>query len=292
VTGTGIDKDVAAVVTYSGNDSYGSYPPATPIVAPVVYLPPTGFSTMPSANLTNKIGAIEYNIPNTADANAAAWCVQTNGGLAAIVINQPGYGLPFVGDGSTFPVTIPVLVVNGRSADGGSGDLDFWRTNTDLVANIGADTHLMLGQADYGKGMSDVDFDFVVPAPGAYPLRLFYFQGNGGAGCEWSTVTPNVLSVSAATGRVLLNDYTTPNSFKTYRALLPNVRPVFTSQATANGSLTITWQGAGILQSSPQLGAAADWTDVWPQPGTASYTIPAAAGNAFYRLRLPDVPTP
>jgi hypothetical protein len=282
VTGLGIDTDVEAVATYVGNAGYGATLPLTPVSGPAVFVPVPCPSLPGAVNLANKIGVADYaSCPGGFSVHDLAYNLQTNGALAAIIINNPAYGLPFVGDGGGTPVTIPVLVVNGDF-----GQRDFWVTNSGLVASIGADAHVKLGEADYGKGMGSVDFGFVVPAAGAYPLRLLYFQGGGGGGLEWSSVLP---APTADGIRVLVNDSGTSGSLLAYRALtgLPQLnRPVF-----ANGNMTLTWSGAAILQKATQL-SPSNWSDVSPQPGGSSYTVPSTGGAAFYRLRLPTPVSP
>ncbi len=288
VTGPGIDQDMVGVVNATNTAAgWGGSLPTTPLIAPAVFLDSSNACPgYPSANLTNKIGIIEYN---TCGHNAlqAAWCVQTNGGMAAIIINQPAYGLPFTEGDSGLPVTIPALVVNGRSADGGSGAFDFWRTNS-LIVNICADARLKLLEYNAVKssGMSDVDSGFWVPAAGAYPLRLLYFQGNGGAGCEWSTILPAVTVDGGA--RSLVNDTTDANSLRSYRAV--TVLPKMNTPTVSNGMVTVTWNGAGFLQSTTSL-SPASWANVVPQPGANTYTT-AASGTQYYRVRVPDPVTP
>jgi hypothetical protein len=289
VSGPGIDADVVGVLNSTNDYSGwgGGLPPAAnALIAPAVYLDANASCpNLPSGDLTNKIGIIECGTCGGYDAMDAAYCVQTNGGLAAIVVNQPGSGLPFMDAGSGCPVTIPVLMVNGRSADGAGGELDFWRTNS-LVVNIGADARLKLLEANEGKGMSDVDSGFWVPAPGAYPLRLLYYQGNGDGGCEWSTILPGV-TVDGGT-RSLVNDRTDPNSLMAYRAV--TLPPRMNIATVSNGVTTVSWTGAGILQSATALNPG-NWADVVPQPGNNVYT-PSPGGTAFYRVRVPDPVTP
>jgi hypothetical protein len=277
VTGAGINQDMEAVVASTNNsDSFGGSLPVPPIVAPGVWLDAAAACPgWPSMNITGKVGIIEYNQCGH-NCNQAAWCVQTNGGVAAVIVNQPGYGLPFVADGSGLPVTIPVFVVNGRSADGGTGALDFWRTNN-LTVSFGDDAYLRLNQANYGKGMSEVDSGFWVPVAGAYPFRLMYFQGGGGAGCEWSTISPSGV-------RSLVNDVTDPNSIRAYRAV--TTHPKLNAPTVSGGTVTVTWQGAGILQSSTTI-RPADWSDVSPQPGNNVFTAPSSGAPTYYRVRVP-----
>ncbi|MEE4175861.1 MAG: PA14 domain-containing protein, partial [Xanthomonadales bacterium] len=48
--------------------------------------------------------------------------------------------------------------------------------------------YVSLGVADYGKGASDVTFNIWVEQAGTYYMRLVWFEGGGGANCEWFTV--------------------------------------------------------------------------------------------------------
>ncbi|EEF57776.1 hypothetical protein, partial [Pedosphaera parvula] len=279
VTGPGIDTDVAAVATYggtSGNAGYGATLPLTPVTGPAVFVPVPCPNLPGAVNLANKIGVADYaSCDSGFNVHDLAYNLQTNGALAAIIINNPSYGLPFVGDGSGAPVTIPVLVVNGDF-----GQRDFWVTNSGLVASIGADAHIRLGEADYAKGMGSVDFGFVVPTAGAYPIRLFNWQGGGGAGLEWTSIQPGL---TADGTRVLVNDSATPGSLMAYRAV--TTHPHLNSPVVANGNVMLSWSGAGILQKATQL-SPGNWSDVTPQPGASSYITPSG-GTAFYRLRVP-----
>ena len=65
------------------------------------------------------------------------------------------------------PLGISALNVNGKF-----GQRDFWVTNQNLSASIGAAVGIVLGAADYGRGDAHSDFGFVVPVAGAYPLHL------------------------------------------------------------------------------------------------------------------------
>ena len=57
----------------------------------------------------------------------------------------------------------------------------------------------------------------------------------------------------------------------------------------ANGDVTISWNGPGVLQSAGVLGDPNAWSDVTPAPVGSSLTVAKAqqAGARFYRLRLP-----
>lgn len=130
-----------------------------------------------------------------------------------------------------------------------------------------------LGDADVGRGATDTNYKLYVPAPGAYPLRTVYWQGGGGANCEWYSI------VNGA--HVLLNNTTNSASLLAYRAAKPPI-------VVTNPTLSVAKQGSswvltytGNLYSSPTISANTTWTLV----GGASspYTIPGATKVQFYR---------
>jgi hypothetical protein len=47
---------------------------------------------------------------------------------------------------------------------------------------------LLLGDYDTGRGVAESTFDFAVTEAGDYPFRLLWWQGTGGANCEWYMV--------------------------------------------------------------------------------------------------------
>ena len=96
--------------------------------------------------------------------------------------------------------------------------------------------------------MGSVDFGFVVPAAGAYPLRLLYFQGGGGAGLEWTTVLPG--GIADGTRVLVVMILATPGSLMAYRAV--TAVPHLNAPVAANGSLTLSWTGAAILEKATQ----------------------------------------
>jgi hypothetical protein len=63
--------------------------------------------------------------------------------------------------------------------------------------------------------------------------------------------------------------------------------PEFTTTVLDDGNITITWTGDGVLESTPVLGAGADWDPVTPAPTGGTYTAPATTGNRFFRIRQP-----
>lgn len=71
---------------------------------------------------------------------------------------------------------------------------DGFKVSTAL--NVHDPNGLLLGQYDGGRGASDTLFTFVIQAPGYYPFRLIWENGNGElpgnlASCEWFTQQPD-----------------------------------------------------------------------------------------------------
>ncbi len=271
VTGTGINTDVAAVVSYTNwnNGGFGGAPPLVPITAPVVYVNSNNF---PGVNLTGKIALVDNGFSGITDDSLLCYIAQTNGAVGFIEINKPANGMPYrMGGTPPKPVTIPALNVSGFG-----GQRDWWITNGTLTASIGADAHLVINADEIGKGMSHVDAGFIVPAAGAYPLHLLYWQGGGGAGLEWSLVKG---SIAVDGSRSLINDLADPNSPLAYQptaAAVPNLPTVTVSNQGGVVKITFT----GTLQSSTTVNGT--YANV--PSATSPYTVPAASPPAqFYR---------
>lgn len=71
-------------------------------------------------------------------------------------------------------------------------------------------TGVVLGQFNDGRGASDSIFEFVVDEDGYYALRLLWWEGEGGANCEW-------FSVNRATGEKILINGAPAASLKAFR---------------------------------------------------------------------------
>jgi hypothetical protein len=237
-----------------------------------MYVNSNNYAPGGTINLSGKIALVDSGFYGQSDDSLLAFIAQTNGAVGFIEINNPKNGLPYVMGGSlSSKITIPSVNVNGDF-----GQRDWWLTNGTLTASIGADTHPILGSADFGKGLSHVDFGFSVPAPGAYPLHLLYFQGGGGAGCEWTIVNPAIVADGS---RSLINDGTDSGSLMAYQpAAAQGVSRPAVSISNQNGTVTITFSGK--LQSSSTVNGT--YQDV---PGaTSPYTVPTGAvGAQFYR---------
>jgi hypothetical protein len=127
-----------------------------------------------------------------------------------------------------------------------------------------------LGQADVGKGSSDVLVPVVVPAAGIYPLRLLWQQGGGGANCEFFSLVGN--------NRVLINDDTNPNgpALKAYYGL--TVSPSI--GLNYNGSI-ITVTNTGTLQKLADLNTT-NWVDIY---NDVPVVQPPKGAQQFFRAR-------
>jgi hypothetical protein len=280
IDGGSIHQDIHAVMTSTNNSNYGGSIPTTPITAPLVYVDPASCPNVP--NLTGKIALVDLHrcSDSQSDINLA-YQMQTNGAIAVVIANVPSFGLAYIGSG-TLPgnaqVTIPVLLTSAFN-----GAASVLQTNANLTASIGADTNLVIGEFNgNGRGTTDTIFGFVVPSAGAYPFRLVYENGNGGAAVEWFSVTNGL---TADGQRTLVNDRSTPGSVLLYRSASAPVTGGTFNPVTvaADGKVTISWTGTGTLQQTTDL---VNWTDVTPQPTGNSYTVsPATASHAFYRLR-------
>jgi hypothetical protein len=211
---------------------------------------------------------------------------QAAGALAVVFIqNRPAAEGPFPQEPAVSPyAAIPSIEI--EQADGNA-----------IVAALAASTVInatltpldygvnpppgnpVLGQDDQGKGATDVQFPVVVQQAGVYPLRLTYWQGNGGGNCEFFTVT--------GTNRVLINNRTSTvgpgpggSGLRAWYALAgPAV-----SVSLLNGSPVITFNG--ILQQSPTL-SPPNFQDVPGNP-VSPYSVPPGEPLQFYRARMPQ----
>ncbi len=90
VTGTGIDTDVAAVVstTNYGNGGFAATLPQTPITAPVFVVTSNNYVPFRSINLSNKIAVITRGFYG-GSSGFNCYLAATNGAVGAILLNRP-----------------------------------------------------------------------------------------------------------------------------------------------------------------------------------------------------------
>jgi hypothetical protein len=61
--------------------------------------------------------------------------------------------------------------------------------------------------------------------------------------------------------------------------------PVFSPVSIADGQLTITWTGNGVLEWAASV--SGPWTAITPAPGSPYTEDVSVASQRFYRLRQP-----
>jgi len=236
--------------------------------------------TDPAGTLTGKIALIYRSafcsyvqqVQNAAAAGAiGVVLIQNRTNTESVFPQEPGVNPPIQ----------PIPAVEIEKPDGAalaailaaSGTVNVTLTPMDYLINPPPGPAGPLGQADQGKGASDVLFPVVVQQSGVYPLRLVHFQGGGGANCEFFSVT--------GTNRVLINDLTSTNGPALSGTGLRAWYPLLNVNVAFNGSqVTLTFDGT--LQSASTV--AGPFSDVAPPP-TSPYTF-TPAGMTFFRSRL------
>jgi hypothetical protein len=181
--------------------------------------------------------------------------------------------------GGTENSVLPAVMVS--NADGAT--LKTALASGEVIGSIGADTIPSLGFFNDGRGQGTATmFGFQISKPGVYPFRLLWFEGGGGANCEW-------FLESASGVRALVNDPANAAvGLTAFRTAPPVVEPTeaeFVAPTIADGQVTLTWTGEGTLQESADLDA---WDAVSPQPTGNTYTVTPEAGSPvkFYRIQV------
>jgi hypothetical protein len=261
-----------------GRAVYGVPPPATPIVAPIVYLTPGGINDPgPYPDVTGKIALLDRSGSNLGTTSTGGKCkAAQDRGAVAVIFTTPGdTGTPFYAGGTRTDINIPCLTI----ADVQAARLKTALASGAVTGTIQGDSRFTVGGFDDGRGATDTIMSFIVPQAGVYPMRMIFHQGGGGANCEW-------FSVKADGTKVLVNDVA-GGGLKAYRTRTAVVGPRFNTPTRSGSDIVITWTGSGTLQQATALtGTAGDWSDVTPPPSGNTYTVTAAtSGNRFFRLR-------
>ncbi len=255
--------------------------PTTPVEGKVVATVPAIADTalQNAAEIAGNIALIDrgtvgfsVKIANAADAGA----------IGVIMVDSNTDGRLPIEMGATEASTLPAVMVS----NGDGATIKTAVAAGEVRASIGADTVPSLGFFNDGRGWDDGDgptlFGFEVTKPGVYPFRMVWFEGGGGANCEW-------FMQSAAGARVLINDPANAavglTAFRTAPAVQEPSEATFNAPTISGGQVTLTWTGAGTLQESANL---TDWSDVSPQPGAQSYTVTpdGASPVKFYRIQV------
>ena len=105
---------------------------------------------------------------------------------------------------------------------------------------------VLVAQADYGKGTSDIDGYFYISKAGLYPARVIYFEGGGGNAVEWYQKNP----WPDNNWHALVNDSTTVYTNFSGAAVFPAIVAYQYPIGTTKGSPYIS-----SLKPSPDRGA-------------------------------------
>lgn len=178
-------------------------------------------------------------------------------------VNQPQLPIPVV--------RIKLEDANPMVAAMATNTVSVTLTPLDFLVNPPA-AQSPLGQANFGKGPSDIDFPVVVPQAGVFPIRLLHFGNPGGNEVEFYSVGTN------NTQRTLINDSTATNGLPALKAYW-GVTNKPSIHLTITGS-TITVTNNGTLQMSTDL---SHWVDVYGDGPVT--TLPASGSQKFFRAR-------
>jgi hypothetical protein len=241
----------------------------TPVVADVVMTDPADACAdlVNAAELAGKIALIDRGTCGFIDKLRRA---QAAGAVAGIMINErPDY--PIIMGGDAPDVTIPVLMIT--QADGA-----ILKDNLDgLRISIQDDTNFILSEFNNGRGSTDTMVTFFVSEAGIYPFRCLWFEGGGGANCEWFTRLADGTSI-------LLNDTSNPDALLGFRSrdFTPPTDPNL-AVGVADGVISITWDVGTLVGSSTVDGTYS------PVPAATSPYVPdtSAGGEMYYQVQLP-----
>ena len=196
------------------------------------------------------------------------------GAIAAIVVNSRDPGSadgpwPIIMGGSY--VDIPAVMMTKPDGNKIRAAL---QAGENITVDLTPDETPALGEID--GGASSAFFTLYVAQAGVYPLRMVWFEGEGGANVEW-------FSFDSTGVQALVNDRSNPNAIKTYRArtFTPVVTPEITSIKLDGANVTITFKG--VLQGADQVNGS--YSDV-SGASSPTYTTSVAGKTAkFFRAR-------
>lgn len=207
-------------------------------------------------------------------------------GAIGVIIGTSNAGFPITMGGDPAGINIPAVMTTQSAGTAIKASL---AAGEPLRASLGYDTAPRFGEFQGGRGASDTTFIFGVNAAGAYPVRLIWKEGGGGANLEWFSVLNDGT-------KVLINDESNPNSIKAFQmAGTPSVTPVqvdlFTVDRTA-GTFSLTWKStAGSsyrIESSPSL-RTGTWTVVADNVAASAGATTTFLGNSAVNPQLPNV---
>jgi hypothetical protein len=136
---------------------------------------------------------------------------------------------------------------------------------------------VVLGEFNNNRGSANTFFDFLVPKSGLYPFQIIYFQGNGGANCQFFSVT-NIQTG----GKVLINDPGDGNAIKSYRVLAP----LLTRIVPGGANVLVNWAYGNPpfqLQFKTNLTDLV-WNNIGSTTSNRTATVPVSSTTGFIRV--------
>lgn len=189
-------------------------------------------------------------------------------GAIAVIVGNSNDGYPITMGGDPAGINIPAVMID---ISAGAAIKAAVAAGDPLRASLGYDTALRLGEFQGGRGASDTTFMINVRDAGAYPLRLTWKEGNGGANLEW-------FSVAADGSKVLVNDPANPASLKVFQERVGGAAAAEIQSITINrstGAYEVVWKstpGQSFRVDSSLTLANGSWT-------TLADNVPAGAGT-------------
>lgn len=253
----------------------GTAKPLTyPVSGKLVYMDPADGCTAP-ANAADLLGNIAFVDRGTCQFSTKIQMAKDAGAIACVLVNNRPVGhaegvWPIeAGVGDVGYQDIPCVMITMPDGD----KIKTAIAGGQLTATIAPDPTPAVGIADYGKGASDIIFYFIVPKAGVYPFRCVWFEGGGGANCEW-------FSITASGEKILLNDRANPNALKTYRARTVEPTPTPTISVTKNAEGLPVLTFTGVLRAATTVNGTYEIV-----PGaTSPFTVtPGTDPAKFYR---------
>jgi len=239
------------------------------VSAKLVYMDPHEGCTAPvnAAELAGNIALVDRG---TCEFSAKIMAAKNAGAIACIIVNNRPVGhaegiWPIaVGVGTAGYQDLPTVMISMPDGDKIKTGLA-----SGLTATIIPDITPPLGEFDDGRGAANTDFFFIVPKAGVYPFRCVWFEGNGGANCEWYSITPSGQ-------RILLNDPENPAALKTYWARTAQPEPCKKTYSIGLnfGADEVNGSNSGTLAAKDVAGvpsvAQANWNNLRLAGGNGS----------------------
>lgn len=177
-----------------------------------------------------------------------------------------------------------------------------------------------LGEFSGGRGASDTIFDFVVAEDGYYPVRLLWWEGDGGANCEWFSVdrTTGVKTLINSSDAAAIKAYSNGAGKTAIKTAMPSDNwpggarvPGIYAELVDGGAATVVDGSVKLLVNGKDLTSKAtivngatttisfkptdvvDWgqTPNWTVTWTESTTPPTDRSETFtFRLAPDDLP--